>query len=152
MSSKGYHTAKKTTTSYEFVSTGPKGSIRKRVEFIALKARNYYNVGFGDIMKDGTVNDLAYSGNQDIVKVIATVISVMRDFLEENPDAILAFTGSSDDRTNFYCTILKRHYKSLSKEFAITALVKNSSKDYVEEEFEPDSTIDYLAFFIKNKM
>lgn len=122
------------------------------MEFIELKTRNYFNVGFGDIMEDGTVNDLAYSGNHDIVKVMATVISVMKDFLKENPAATLAFTGSSDDRTRFYCTILKRHYELLSTEFDITALGKNSDADYVEVEFEPDSDINYLVFFIRNKM
>jgi len=52
MASKGYTAAKKSTTRYEFVSIGPKGQIKKRIEFTPLRKRGYYNVAFGDIMKD----------------------------------------------------------------------------------------------------
>ena len=113
MRSKGYNTTRKTITCYEFVSIGPKGVIRKRIEFSLLNKPNYYSIGFGDIMEDGRVNDKVFSGNQDIVKVMATVIQVMHDFLIEKPTAKLVFTGSTDDRTVFYSTILKRHYTSL---------------------------------------
>ena len=114
MASTGYTTAKKSTTRYEFISIGPKGQITKRIEFTALRKRSYYNVAFGDVMKDGRVNDTAYSDNKDIVKIMATVIDTMKDFLRENPTAKLVFIGSTDDRTRFYKQILIRHYPILS--------------------------------------
>ena len=152
MSSKGYNSAKRTTTCYEFVSTGPKGTITKRIEFTPLNKRGYYNVGFGDVMEDGMVNDIVYSGNQDIVKVMVTVIEVMHDFLKAKPTAKLAFTGSTDDRTRFYSTILKRYFKTISSEFDVSCLVEDEKKNNTEVEFNPNENDKYLAFFVKNKM
>ena len=115
MASKGYTVTKRSTTRYEFVSIGPKGQIRKRIEFTPLRRRGYYNVAFGDVMKDGRVNDTVYSNNQDIVKSISTVIDTMKDFLRETPNAKLVFTGSTDDRTEFYRRILSRHFSMLAR-------------------------------------
>ena len=151
MASKGYTTTKKSTTRYEFISIGPKGEITKRIEFTPLRKRGYYNVAFGDVMKDGKVNDTVFSNNQDIVKVIATVIDTMKDFLKENPDIKLVFTGSTDDRTDFYKRILSRHYQTLSLQYKITALAKDEKGNHTEIEFDPDGENIYLAFFVKNK-
>jgi hypothetical protein len=152
MASKGYTPTKKSTTRYEFVSIGPKGQIKKRIEFTPLRKRGYYNMAFGDIMKDGKVNDTIYSNNQDIVKIIATVMDTMKDFLKENPTAKLLFTGSTDDRTKFYKLILSRHYRSLSAEYTITALAEDEKDNPEEIEFNPDEeNKTYLAFLVKNK-
>ena len=152
MASKAYTTAKKSTTRYEFVSIGPKGQIKKRIEFTALKKRGYYNVGFGDVMKNGRVSDTNYSNNQDIVKIIATVVDTMKDFLKENPSAKLVFTGRTDDRTSFYKKILKRYYKTLSVHYTITALTEDENGNFVEAEFDPSEENNYLVFFVRNKM
>jgi hypothetical protein len=151
MASKGYTTTKKSTTRYEFISVGPRGQITKRIEFAPLRKRGYYNVAFGDVMKDGKVNDTVYSNNRDIVKVMATVIDTMKDFLKENPDIKLVFTGSTDDRTDFYKQILSRHYRTLSLQYKITALAKDEKGNPTEIEFDPDGENIYLAFFIRNK-
>jgi hypothetical protein len=152
MASNGYTTIKKSTTRYEFISVGPKGQITKRIEFTSLRKRGYYNVAFGDVMKDGRVNDTIYSNNRDIVKIIATVIDTMKDFLKENPNGKLVFTGSTDDRTNFYQQILSRHYQALSAHYTITALAEDEKGDPVEVKFDPGEENDYLAFLVKNKM
>lgn len=115
MASKGYTATKKSTTIYEFISIGPKGQITKRIEFTPLRKRGYYNVAFGDVMKDGRVSDAVYSNNRDIVKVIATVIDTMKDFLKENSDVKLVFTGSTmivQIFTNESLAVIMRLYRS----------------------------------------
>ncbi len=97
MNKKGYNVIRKTTTRYEFVSIGPKGQIKKRIEFTPLKKRNYYNIGFGDVLQNGQVSDTVYSNNQDIVKVLSTVIEVIKDFLKQHPSAKVFLTGSTAD-------------------------------------------------------
>lgn len=151
MNKKGYNVIRKTTTRYEFVSIGPKGQIKKRIEFTPLKKRNYYNIGFGDVLQNGQVSDTVYSNNQDIVKVLSTVIEVIKDFLKQHPSAKVFLTGSTADRTNFYVRILKRYYEDFSKYFIITALVQDENKNYIEITFEPDKQHECLAFFVKNK-
>jgi hypothetical protein len=152
MASKGYFITKKSTTGYEFISIGPKGQIIKRIEFTPLRKRGYYNVAFGDVRKDGRVSDTVYSNNHDIVKILATVIDTMKDFLKENVTAKLVFSGSTDDRTRFYKRILSRHYQALAAQYAITALVEDEKGNPVETEFDPVEERNYLAFFVRNKM
>ena len=103
-------------------------------------------------MKDGRVNDTVYSNNQDIVKIISTVIDTIKDFLKENPTAKLVFTGSTDDRTDFYKQILSRHYQALSVQYTITALAEDEKGNPTEIEFDPDGEDIYLAFLVRNKM
>src|SRR4030095_1812215 len=151
MASKGYTTTKRSTTRYEFVSIGPKGQIKKRIEFTPLRRRGYYNVAFGDVMKDGRGDDTGYSNNQDIVRIISTVTDTMKDFLRDNPRAKLVFTGSTQDRTEFYRRVLSRHYGTLSAAYKITALVDDGCGNVEEIEFDPNAENIYLAFLVKNK-
>ncbi|MDB5248279.1 MAG: hypothetical protein JWQ40_2673 [Segetibacter sp.] len=52
--------------SYEFISEGPKGLIRKRIQFTLVNGDQVYNLAFRD--KDpvtGAIDDLAVSNNGD---------------------------------------------------------------------------------------
>src|SRR5580700_8060662 len=42
------------------------------------------------------------SNNGDMVKVLATVVQIIRDFAIQFPDIKLIFFGSSQERTNLY--------------------------------------------------
>ena len=57
---------------YEFISEGPKGAIRKLIEFQATHDLGLFNLAFGD--KDpqtGEMDDLSVSDNGDMEKVLA---------------------------------------------------------------------------------
>src|SRR5882672_8774429 len=98
-------------TRYTFTSVGRK-RIEKIVDFADLGMENVFNLAFGDLQPDGSVDDLSNSNNGDIVKVLATVISIMRDFTTKNPQACITFTGSTEERTKLYTRILKSYYSS----------------------------------------
>lgn len=63
---------------YHFISVGKK-RIEKVVEFIAIGG-NIFNLAFGDLLPDGSIDDQAVSNNGDIVKVLATVVDLLFDF------------------------------------------------------------------------
>jgi len=71
---------------YLFISLGKK-SIEKVVDFIPLGFDNYVNLGFGDLLPDGSIDDMANSNNGDIVKVLATVVDILRHFTARYPKA-----------------------------------------------------------------
>ncbi len=51
---------------FEFYSTGPKGKVKKQVIFKAFENNpTVFNIGFGDVDKDGNINDLIITGNDD---------------------------------------------------------------------------------------
>jgi len=75
------------TSRYTFVSIGKK-RIEKVVDFIPLKPKNFLNLGFGDLLPNGSIDYSVNSNNGDIIKVLATVVDILRDFTGEYPEAI----------------------------------------------------------------
>ena len=43
---------------FEFISTGAKGNIRKRITFTLTEWQNVYNLAFGDIVENDNIDDL----------------------------------------------------------------------------------------------
>ena len=84
---------------YEFVSEGIHGTIEKVVQFEELDIKNWYNLGFGDKLKNNQFNDLSISNNGDSQKVLATVAQAVLLFTSECPDAIIYASGSTPART-----------------------------------------------------
>ena len=58
-------------------------------------------------MPDGQVDDKVNTNNSDLVKVLGTVISIIQSFLNENMEAKIFFTGSTQQRPDLYITF---HY------------------------------------------
>lgn len=117
MQTQSYSYDRKYLTRYTFISKGKKGVIAKIVEFTRTSAINVLNLGFGDLLPDGSVDDTANSNNGDIVKVLATVISIIEDFTIEYPDIKIVFAGSTARRTELYHRILKMYYLDFKKRF-----------------------------------
>ena len=132
---------------YGFVSDG-KRKIQKIVDFIPIDKGNIVSLGFGDLLPDGSIDDTANSNNGDIVKVLATVVDILKDFTGLYPHSQVFFVGSTDERTKLYNRILKVYYSEFSKEFAILgALVIQGRIHYTP--FESNNNMEYLAFLIK---
>lgn len=151
MQTKSYSYDRKYSTRYTFVSKGNKGAIVKIVEFTPTSVKHILNLGFGDLLENGNVDDIANSNNGDIIKVLATVISIIKDFTHEHPDIKIVFAGSTARRTELYHRILKMYYAEFKKDFIITALKDDGNENYSEVLFEPASNTKYIAFFIKRK-
>jgi hypothetical protein len=132
---------------YVFISIGKK-RIEKVVDFVPLKAKNIMNLGFGDLMADGSINYKANSNNGDIIKVLATVVDILRHFTTRHPEIVIFFTGSTTERTRLYTRILKTYYALFSKDFIVYG-IKGTDDDNEIIQFDPHSNIEYLAFLIK---
>lgn len=135
------------TFKYTFVSVGRK-RISKAVIFSKTPLENVYNIGFGDLRHDGSIDDKVVSNNGDIAKVIVTITKIIQEFTTEHPNINVMFLGSDTIRTTFYQRILNTYYELFSKEFVITAIIKSGS-GYDEVQFEPGFSIRYFAFFIR---
>src|SRR6266496_2260219 len=89
-------------TTYEFLSEGPKGTIKKIVFYQELE-ENIFNLAFGDWdEKEQRINDKVRSNNRDRDKVLATVALTVIDFIKHHPDAVLLARGSTPARTRLY--------------------------------------------------
>jgi hypothetical protein len=134
---------------YTFTSIGRK-KIPKAVEFTYTNFRNIVNMGFGDLLEDGTIDDKANSNNGDIVRVLATTIQIFIDFTNRFPDVEIFITGSTQERTRLYTRILKTYQSNYDKEFAVKGIIKEGV-DYVDIPFEPKADIRFIGFLIKKK-
>jgi hypothetical protein len=104
-----------------FYSLG-KNRIIKVVEFTP-EPGNIYNLGFGDLLPTGEVHDEIVSDNGDIIRVFSTIIRIVKDFLDRNPQAMVSFTGSTFSRTALYSRILRRYYYEFTEQFCITGFI-----------------------------
>lgn len=133
-------------TRYIFISEG-KQNIEKAVEFTQLKISTTYNIAFGDTLPDGSIDDMANSNNDDIVKVLATVVKIMEDFLDRFPESTVFFAGSTQERTMLYRRIIKTYYSLFKEKFEIDGVII-SEEELRQVAFEPTKNINYNAFLI----
>jgi hypothetical protein len=134
-------------TRYTFVSQG-KTKIVKVVEFVPLRLKNMMNLGFGDLLPDGSLDDMAVSDNGDIRKVLSTVVHIIRHFTTLHPEVIIFFSGSTDERIRLYGRIMKMYYASFSKEYVIFGIIEKETENRAVA-FDPTSHSEFLAFLIK---
>jgi len=140
-----YKTEQKFTI-YEFVSEGPKGRIRKMVEYTETATENVYNLGFGDYDEiANAINDISVTNNGDSLKVLATVASTVYAFLEKHPNAYILATGSTNVRTRLYRMGITNNLAEINEDFVVYGLTdKGIWDDFVVGE-------DYEAFLITKK-
>jgi hypothetical protein len=134
-----------THTNYEFISEGRHGAIRKGVNFQLINSkRQIYNLAFGDFNKDGDIDDLSISDNEDRDKILATVAATVMDFSETHPTATILVTGSTISRTRLYRMGIAKNYDKISKVFDV--------EGYVREWVPFEKGIEYQAFSIKRRI
>ena len=129
---------------YEFVSDGPKGSIKKLIKFEEM-GYNLYNLCFGDWEETTqSIDDKARSNNHDRDKVIATVASTVMSFIKYYPNATIFAKGSTPARTRLYQMGILANWQ----EIGIFLHVKG----YIDEEWQPiQKHINYNAFLARIK-
>jgi hypothetical protein len=132
---------------YIFTSIGKK-KIEKVVDFVPIGIKNIMNLGFGDLLPDGSVDDTANSNNGDLIKVLATVIEILRHYTAEYPQVEVFFAGSTAERTKLYTRILKTYYPTFRKEYTISVVI-GSEKANKRVPFDPMANTEYLGFLIK---
>jgi hypothetical protein len=103
---------------FEFISEGPKGTIRKVIQFEQTNEPNLYNLAFGDVNAEtNELDDLAISNNGDSEKVLATVVSALYAFFDKHPESYVYATGSTSARTRLYRMGISRFYEEMIIDF-----------------------------------
>jgi hypothetical protein len=105
---------------YEFISEGPKGRIKKIIEYKETGTENVYNLDFGDYDEATKgINDLSVTNNGDSLKVLATVASTVHAFTSKYPQAWIFATGSTAVRTRLYRMGIINNLAEISEDFVI---------------------------------
>jgi hypothetical protein len=129
---------------FHFESIGPKGVFLKEVKFESVEEITYYyQLALYDIDKDNNRSVLSESKNQDMNKIMATVIECILIFLENNPSANIVFTGSTPVRTRLYKIIINKLFDSIKNRFD----VRGFSEIYGLEIFDMNH---HYSFFVRS--
>ena len=134
------------TTIFDFMSEGPKGLIKKRVQYVLTHKINVYNLAFGDII--GETNDFddeVITNNEDSRKVLATVASTIYTFTKAYPDAVIYAEGRSPARTRLYRISISNNLEELKEKFRVYGFLENVGW------FPYEINKNYSAFYIKRK-
>ena len=127
---------------YVFESIGKKGIILKVVKFVELQG-NIYNLGFGDFDPNtNQVDDIVVTDNGDTVKVLATIVSIVIDFLSKNPTSFVFFEGSTESRTRLYQIAINLYYNEFIKMFEMYGLNNGQPESFQKNK-------SYESFLIK---
>jgi hypothetical protein len=133
--------------SYKFESIGPKGTIKKVIQFEKIKGlrENIYNLTLGDWDENkGIIDDLVISNNHDTTKVLYTVALTILEFLRHFPNAIILIAGSTDSRTRLYQMVISKNVKEINRLFDIQGF-----RNGFWENFMPGRNFE--AFLIMSK-
>jgi hypothetical protein len=104
---------------YEFYSIGPRGAIRKIVQFRLLHD-NIYNLGFGDFNEElNAIDDSIVSNNGDMRTVLATIVVIVQNFFSVHLDSGIFLTGSNEVRTRLYQIAISTNFEELRNHFEI---------------------------------
>ena len=115
-----------TSMVFELISEGPKGLIRKRVQYRLVQNENIYNLAFGDVNAEtDDFDDKVITDNNDSKKVLATVASTVYTFTEKYPYAIVYAEGSNAARTRLYRIGISNNLEELTKDFKIFGFLDN---------------------------
>src|SRR5690606_15514411 len=108
---------------FGFTSIGPKGEIKKIVEYSETSLTNVFNLAFGDYDENvGSINDKIVTNNGDSEKVLATVASTVYAFTGRYPDSWLYATGSTRVRTRLYRMGLTNNLTEIAEDFYVYGL------------------------------
>lgn len=108
---------------FDFISHGINGSVNKRVVFNFVQEPNIYNLAFGDVEDDGSINDMSTTDNQDMPKILATIARIIKIFLDKYPERQVFFTGSTISRTRLYRMAISNNLEELKQIYSIKAVL-----------------------------
>jgi hypothetical protein len=133
---------------FQFESEGLKGKIKKVVQFAQTSNKGIYNLAFGNLNKDGSIDDETTNDNKDRNKILATIAATVYEFTAAYPDKIIFFCGTTAERTRLYRMALTVNLEELKKDFHIYGVLKGMDSF---ERISFRKGVDYFGFMVTRK-
>ncbi len=130
-----------TETQYNFFSVSQEKKVAKKVVFTSRNYQKICNLALLDVLENGEVSDITETRNNDMRTVLATVIKIIADFLNNNYQNIVVFKGSDIRRHRLYRLIISRELTDIQAKFNIFGIVDGQKP----EPFEVDKQYSYFV-------
>lgn len=134
---------------FQFVSEGPKGKVTKVIQFTQTLNETIFNLAFGNLKSDGSVDDETTNDNGDRNKILATVAGAVYEFSSRYPDKFIFFCGTTPQRTRLYRMALTINIEALKNDFRIYGVLRGID---TFERVVFRKGVDYFGFMVKRKM
>ncbi|QRR02359.1 DUF6934 family protein [Dyadobacter sandarakinus] len=122
---------------FTFESVGPRGVIKKIVEFSHTNNPTVFTMALGDYDPSlNGLNDSIVSDNRDIGKVFSTVAAIVYAFTDKHPYAEIFITGSTMSRNRLYRMIFANYNATFSADFAIFGHIASGDWERFQEQKE----------------
>lgn len=132
---------------FEFESVSEQKTVKKVVVYTPFGDNSdIFNLGLVDALSDGSYSDKSVTNNDDMEKVMATVIRTLLRFFEKYPTKMVYIEGSTAERTRLYRIIISRELSAIEELFAIYGLL-----DSLSEPFQKNQNYDAFVIALKNK-
>lgn len=92
------------------------------VQFQSTHHKGFYNLGFGDLMADGSVDDTLATNRGESRRVLSTVAFTAFLFLDRHPRCRVIFQGTTPARTRLYRMALNHALGELQTAFVVEGL------------------------------
>ncbi len=129
---------------YEFESVSEEKIVRKVVVFQETRLSAFYNLALLDLLDSGKESDSSITDNQDLRIVMATVMRIVADFLNQFPSYRVYFKGNDQRKTRLYRIVIGREISQLRETFNVAG-----ETDGKLVRFEPNT--DYEGFVVTLK-
>lgn len=118
---------------YYFYSKGKQGTIKKFIAFQPIEPFRY-NLVFGDVI-DGVYEHDVVSNNQDLYKVISTVVFAIHVFFFNFPLANVEIEAVDKKRLRLYNAIFSRKYNEIKEDFYVYGYLEGKIEPYSPNTF-----------------
>lgn len=134
---------------FEFESHGPKGPIKKIVNYFEIgtwvDGMPIYNVAFGDWdLSSHALDDSTISNNADSQKILVTVAHTIIDFMDKMGDVAVCAQGSTPARTRLYQMGINANIEEIALLFDVYGYADRSWSRF-------KSGKNYSAFLVTRK-
>lgn len=133
---------------YKFTSIGPKGEIQIAVQFTDTNDPNLANLGFGNLLPNGEIDDEAKNANLDRDKILATVSNAVFQFTTAYPNKLIVFRGSTESRNRLYRMAISANLEELDELYDIYGWQKRNAAVRM---MKFKKNYSYYAFAVKRK-
>jgi hypothetical protein len=118
---------------FEFESVSKSKTVKKIIVFSPLENnQNLYNLALADANEDGSFSDKAVTNNDDMEKVIATVIQAILRFFEKYPSKWVYIEGSTPDRTRLYRIVISKELLEVKKIVDIYGILGAEIEEFIK--------------------
>ena len=131
---------------FDFESIGPNGLSKKKIVYSSLEdVSELYNLSLFEVLEDGTLDIYFESKNQDLPRIMATIVSTIFEFFKRYPDKKVVFTGSTPERTRLCGIVIRKLFEQTKDQFNIEGITENGKFEY----FSPNQI--YFAYVVSQK-